>query len=87
MDFQTMLRKVKAKQYKHKSDFRDDLELMWSNCYIYNGTEVSSDLLCFLNHPYLPLNVTPHTPRALNLAFAMTAIIDRTTLSDSALNA
>ncbi|KAF9235279.1 hypothetical protein BU15DRAFT_89630 [Melanogaster broomeanus] len=41
MDFQTMLKKVKAKQYKSKREFRDDLELIWSNCYTYNGTEVS----------------------------------------------
>lgn len=42
MDFQTMLKKVKQKQYKSKREFKDDLELIWSNCYTYNATE---------NHP------------------------------------
>ncbi|KIJ15637.1 hypothetical protein PAXINDRAFT_169074 [Paxillus involutus ATCC 200175] len=39
MDFQTMLRKVKAKQYKSKREFKDDLDLIWLNCYTYNATE------------------------------------------------
>ncbi|KAI6168663.1 hypothetical protein EDD17DRAFT_1529032 [Pisolithus thermaeus] len=39
MDLQTMLKKVKAKQYKSKREFKDDLDLMWSNCFIYNSTE------------------------------------------------
>jgi transcriptional activator SPT7 len=50
MDFQTMLRKVKAKQYKSKREFKDDLDLIWLNCYTYNATEVSplnSLLLCY----------------------------------------
>ncbi|KXN87079.1 Transcriptional activator spt7 [Leucoagaricus sp. SymC.cos] len=42
MDFQTMLKKVKSKQYKSKREFKDDLELIWSNCYTYNASE---------NHP------------------------------------
>ncbi|TFK33829.1 hypothetical protein BDQ12DRAFT_727456 [Crucibulum laeve] len=42
MDFQTMLKKVKQKQYKSKREFQDDLELIWSNCFTYNATE---------NHP------------------------------------
>lgn len=36
-----MLRKVKQKQYKSKKEFQDDLDLIWSNCYTYNATEVS----------------------------------------------
>ncbi|KAF9222438.1 hypothetical protein BS17DRAFT_735927 [Gyrodon lividus] len=39
MDLQTMLKKVKAKQYKSKREFKDDLDLIWSNCYTYNATE------------------------------------------------
>ncbi|KAF8815964.1 hypothetical protein BYT27DRAFT_6482270 [Phlegmacium glaucopus] len=42
MDFQTMQRKVKQKTYKSKREFKDDLELIWSNCYTYNASE---------NHP------------------------------------
>ncbi|KZT01472.1 uncharacterized protein LAESUDRAFT_478191 [Laetiporus sulphureus 93-53] len=42
MDLQTMLRKVKQKQYKSKKEFKDDLDLIWSNCFMYNATE---------NHP------------------------------------
>ncbi|KAF9465226.1 hypothetical protein BDZ94DRAFT_1254846 [Collybia nuda] len=45
MDFQTMLKKVKQKQYKSKREFKDDLELIWSNCYTYNAAE---------NHPLRP---------------------------------
>ena len=36
-----MLKKVKAKQYKSKREFKDDLDLIWSNCFTYNATEVS----------------------------------------------
>ncbi|KAL4079299.1 hypothetical protein J3A83DRAFT_4208682 [Scleroderma citrinum] len=39
MDLQTMLKKVKAKQYKSKREFKDDLDLMWANCFTYNATE------------------------------------------------
>ncbi|KAK1231020.1 Transcriptional activator spt7 [Marasmius sp. AFHP31] len=37
MDFQTMLKKVKQKQYKSKKEFKDDLDLIWSNCLTYNA--------------------------------------------------
>ncbi|KAK0490427.1 hypothetical protein IW261DRAFT_1432039 [Armillaria novae-zelandiae] len=37
MDLQTMARKVKAKNYKSKREFQDDLDLIWTNCYTYNG--------------------------------------------------
>jgi len=40
MDFQTMSRKVKAKQYKSKKEFKDDLDLIWNNCFTYNASEV-----------------------------------------------
>jgi transcriptional activator SPT7 len=39
MDLQTMLKKVKSKQYKSKREFADDLDLIWSNCFTYNATE------------------------------------------------
>ncbi|KAK7472167.1 Transcriptional activator spt7 [Stygiomarasmius scandens] len=39
MDFQTMSRKVKAKQYKSKKEFKDDLDLIWTNCFTYNASE------------------------------------------------
>ncbi|KAJ8488105.1 hypothetical protein ONZ45_g14087 [Pleurotus djamor] len=42
MDLQTMLKKVKQKAYKSKREFKDDLDLIWSNCRTYNATE---------NHP------------------------------------
>ncbi|KAG6856011.1 hypothetical protein H0H87_008413 [Tephrocybe sp. NHM501043] len=45
MDFGTMLKKVKARQYKSKREFKDDLELIWSNCLTYNAAE---------NHPLRP---------------------------------
>jgi transcriptional activator SPT7 len=40
MDFQTMLKKVKQKQYKSKKEFKDDLDLIWSNCFQYNAADV-----------------------------------------------
>ncbi|PCH35643.1 hypothetical protein WOLCODRAFT_107620 [Wolfiporia cocos MD-104 SS10] len=40
MDLQTMLKKVKQKQYKSKKEFKDDLDLIWNNCYQYNAAEV-----------------------------------------------
>ncbi|KAH6897911.1 SAGA complex protein [Coprinopsis sp. MPI-PUGE-AT-0042] len=39
MDLATMARKVKNKQYKSKREFKDDLDLIWSNCYKYNAAE------------------------------------------------
>lgn len=48
MDLQTMLKKVKQKQYKSKRDFKDDLDLIWSNCFTYNQQEVGSPLACAL---------------------------------------
>jgi transcriptional activator SPT7 len=43
MDFQTMLKKVKQRQYKSKKEFRDDLDLIWSNCFTYNASEVRDE--------------------------------------------
>ncbi|KAK7691944.1 hypothetical protein QCA50_005349 [Cerrena zonata] len=42
MDLQTMLKKVKQKSYKSKREFKDDLDLIWSNCFTYNAAD---------NHP------------------------------------
>ena len=39
-----MLKKVKQKQYKSKKEFKDDLDLIWSNCFTYNATEVRQSL-------------------------------------------
>lgn len=50
MDFQTMLKKVKQKQYKSKKEFKDDLDLIWSNCFQYNAAEV-----CYLSAHLFPL--------------------------------
>ncbi len=36
-----MLKKVKQRHYKSKKEFKDDMDLIWSNCYTYNATEVS----------------------------------------------
>jgi hypothetical protein len=40
MDFQTMLKKIKQKHYKSKREYKDDLDLIWSNCLTYNADEV-----------------------------------------------
>lgn len=37
MDLGTVLKKVKSGAYKTKSAFNDDLELIWSNCFLYNS--------------------------------------------------
>jgi transcriptional activator SPT7 len=42
-----MLKKVKQKQYKSKREFKDDLDLIWNNCYTYNATEVRTVHLLF----------------------------------------
>ena len=54
MDLQTMLKKVKQKQYKTKKEFKDDLDLIWQNCFTYNAAEV-----LVLIHPSV---VRSHTP-------------------------
>lgn len=58
MDFGTMMKKVKSKHYKSKREFKDDLELIWSNCYTYNAEVrrlVTDKIWCYLiehqNHP------------------------------------
>ena len=40
MDLSVVLRKVKQRQYKSKREFKDDLDLIWNNCFTYNSTEV-----------------------------------------------
>ena len=49
-----MLKKVKQKQYKSKKEFKDDLDLIWSNCFQYNAAEV-----CYLSAHPVPTTVTP----------------------------
>lgn len=47
-----MLKKVKQKHYKSKREFKDDLELIWSNCLTYNADEVCIphvSLVCLLS--------------------------------------
>ena len=44
MDFTPMLKIVKQWQYKSKKEFRYDLDLIWSNCFLYNATEVCHSL-------------------------------------------
>jgi hypothetical protein len=62
MDFQTMGRKVKQKQYKSKKEFKDDLDLIWSNCFVYNATEVRS--------LYFSLHLRQRLPRTTPSAYA-----------------
>ncbi|ODV92177.1 hypothetical protein CANCADRAFT_13900, partial [Tortispora caseinolytica NRRL Y-17796] len=37
MDLSTVMKKLKTFQYKSKSEFVDDLMLIWKNCLIYNA--------------------------------------------------
>lgn len=48
MDLGTVLKKVKASQYKDKAAFKADLDLIWDNCYTYNTLPVS---VCTKYHP------------------------------------
>lgn len=41
MDLGTVLKKVKAQQYKDKKAFKADLDLIWDNCLLYNSLAVS----------------------------------------------
>lgn len=41
MDLGTVLKKVKAQQYKEKKAFKADLDLIWDNCLLYNTLPVS----------------------------------------------
>ena len=54
-----MLKKVKQKLYKSKREFKDDLDLIWSNCYTYNATEVLAALFATFNSTDIP-NRTTH---------------------------
>ncbi|CED84338.1 Histone acetyltransferase SAGA/ADA, catalytic subunit PCAF/GCN5 and related proteins [Phaffia rhodozyma] len=40
MDLGTVAKKVKGKQYKTKQEFKDDLNLIWDNCLLYNTSTV-----------------------------------------------
>lgn len=42
MDLSTLMKKVKAGSYHSKKAFADDLDLIWSNCLIYNSHPVRS---------------------------------------------
>lgn len=77
MDFQTMSKKLKARQYKSKKEFKDDLDLIWSNCCTYNSTEVCLSSVASCSHaqvfqhrdtifPKLPYG---SRPRQINSSF------------------
>ncbi|TIA90795.1 hypothetical protein E3P99_01392 [Wallemia hederae] len=36
MDLSTVNKKIKQRQYKNKTQFKNDLELIWNNCLVYN---------------------------------------------------
>ena len=61
MDFQTMLRKVKQKNYRSKREFQDDLDLIWTNCYTYNASEVKD--MVYSEVQYLMILVEPSSPK------------------------
>lgn len=39
MDFSTMTKKLSRQEYKSLGEFRKDLDLIWSNCLLFNGKE------------------------------------------------
>ncbi|KAI9448499.1 hypothetical protein H4582DRAFT_2069030 [Lactarius indigo] len=41
-----MGKKSEQKQYKSKKEFKDNLNLIWSNCFVYNATENQPLHLC-----------------------------------------
>ena len=50
MDLGTILKKVKAQQYKDKKAFKADLDLIWDNCLLYNSLVVRSRRLTVLDY-------------------------------------
>lgn len=36
MDLATVLKKVKSGAYKTKAQFKEDVDLIWANCFLYN---------------------------------------------------
>jgi len=42
MDLATLLKKVKQQAYRTKKAFAEDLDLIWSNCLLYNSHPVRS---------------------------------------------
>ncbi|KZT72342.1 hypothetical protein DAEQUDRAFT_755185 [Daedalea quercina L-15889] len=68
MDLQTMHKRVKQKQYKSKRDFKDDLELIWSNCFTYNAQQDHPLRMCAMRlktkAEKLLKNITDYKERA-----------------------
>lgn len=62
MDLQTMQKKVKTKQYKSKREFKDDLDLIWANCFTYNRAEVRTRSLRSLAVPIRTAVCIPFLP-------------------------
>ncbi|ORY56206.1 hypothetical protein BCR35DRAFT_309912 [Leucosporidium creatinivorum] len=67
MDLATLLKRVKQQTYRTKKAFADDLDLIWSNCLLYNShpshplrrsaeilRQKSNQLLEFITDPSLP---------------------------------
>lgn len=46
MDLATLLKKVKQQAYRTKKAFAEDLDLIWSNCLLYNSHPVRSLVSC-----------------------------------------
>jgi transcriptional activator SPT7 len=42
MDLATLMKRVKSQMYRNKKSFADDLDLIWSNCLLYNSHPVRS---------------------------------------------
>jgi hypothetical protein len=68
MDLGTMLRRVKGKHYRSKKEFKDDLDLVWQNCFTYNHAEVSMSydvkILSHVLRPPCPdLRIIPYERR------------------------
>lgn len=40
MDLATLQKRVKSQMYRSKKAFADDLDLIWSNCLLYNSHPV-----------------------------------------------
>ena len=66
MDFQTMQKRVKARTYKSKREFKDDLDLIWSNCLTYNAAPVRRfDHARFANHQSFYGDLTGTSPATM----------------------
>lgn len=64
MDLATLLKRVKQQTYRTKKAFADDLDLIWSNCLLYNSHPVRFGLPCASRARLIPSRFARVIPSA-----------------------